>query len=500
MRSSTATKRQTTPPTVVIAGGTGFVGRHLAECLKDSYRITLLSRREPSGVREDGVRIERCDLFSLLDVERALKGADYAVYLVHSMLPTSRLTQASFADQDLLLADNFARGAVGARIKQIVYLGGLIPSGDALSQHLRSRREVELALGSRGTPLTAVRAGLVIGAGGSSYEILEHLVRRLPVMICPSWTRTPSQAVALEDVVLTIKEALANRGAFGQVWNVGAEPSMSYLEMMRATARVLGKRRIMATVPVDSWFLSRLWVRTFSGAPHSLVGPLVESMKHPMVAEPNHLEGRSISFDDAVRRAAKQKSEMETTEPPARPRKPGLKKAREVRSIQRMVLPPGRDAAWATMRYGLWIDAFSGPMISAEFDRRTGRLILRLLGICVLELLLSRDRSADERMLFYITGGLLAGRAQGRARLEFRSFQENNVLLTAIHDFCPSLPWFIYSVTQAPLHLWIMRLFARYLARYASRSRRAGAPTSGKDSGSPSTRILPGSGRAPQRP
>ena len=185
-------------PRVVIAGGTGFVGRRLAVRLRERFEVVVLSRREADRERDDGVVIRKCDLFSLLDVEQALAGADYAVYLVHSMVPTSRLTQANFADLDMVVADNFARACGDAGVKQIVYLGGLLPRGDAVSRHLRSRREVEVILASRGVPLTTIRAGLIVGAGGSSFEMLIRLVRRLPVMVCPKWTHTISQPVALK--------------------------------------------------------------------------------------------------------------------------------------------------------------------------------------------------------------------------------------------------------------------------------------------------------------
>ncbi|MFA6317171.1 MAG: NAD-dependent epimerase/dehydratase family protein, partial [Elusimicrobiota bacterium] len=165
--------------TVVVAGATGFVGWALARFLAWDYRVIGLSRNPPSGgggpPRAGRVEWRACDLFSLKQTEEALEGAGAAFYLVHSMWPSARLTQGSFADMDLICADNFARAAAKAGVTQIVYLGGLIPDDPMLSRHLASRLEVERTLGSRGVPLTALRAGIVIGPFGSSYRIFRTL-------------------------------------------------------------------------------------------------------------------------------------------------------------------------------------------------------------------------------------------------------------------------------------------------------------------------------------
>src|ERR1700761_2840056 len=166
-----------TRPTLVLAGAAGFIGQALAATLKDHFRVIGLSRKaRPTDANVAEYR--RCDLFNLREAEAGLAGADYAVYLVHSMLPSARLTQGSFADMDLICADNFARAARIAGARQIVYLGGLIPDDVKLSPHLRSRLEVERTLGRYGTPLTVLRAGLILGAQGSSFQILLRLVRR----------------------------------------------------------------------------------------------------------------------------------------------------------------------------------------------------------------------------------------------------------------------------------------------------------------------------------
>ena len=158
---------------VAIAGATGFVGRWFIERYKSKYEIIALSRKKADG-KDNDVHWRVVDLFSISSSIEALKDVDYAVYLVHSMQPSTRLNQASFEDTDLLLADNFSRAASVCKVKQIIYLGGILPKDDKrLSKHLKSRYEVEQVLGSRDTPLTTIRAGIIIGPGGSSFKIIK---------------------------------------------------------------------------------------------------------------------------------------------------------------------------------------------------------------------------------------------------------------------------------------------------------------------------------------
>ena len=145
---------------VAIAGATGFVGRHLIESLlAQGYSVVALSRRANSHKETTDLRWVNCDLFSRKDSLNALKGCDFAFYLTHSMSPTARLAQGNFADYDLILADNFARSAKANQLRQIVYLGGIIPEDLSLSRHLLSRLEVERTLATSTVPVTSLRLG-----------------------------------------------------------------------------------------------------------------------------------------------------------------------------------------------------------------------------------------------------------------------------------------------------------------------------------------------------
>ena len=178
------------PRRVLVAGATGFIGSSLIRGLLDKtdHHIVGLSRRSGTS---DNPRLEMkaCDLYSLPEVDQAMRNCDIAVYLVHSMAkPSSRLFQGNFHDFDFILADNFARAALRNKVKHIIYVSGIVPHDKSdLSPHLASRFEVEKALQAWGTPVSTLRCGLVIGPKGSSFQILERIIKRLPVMLLPAW-------------------------------------------------------------------------------------------------------------------------------------------------------------------------------------------------------------------------------------------------------------------------------------------------------------------------
>lgn len=450
-------------PKIAIAGAAGFVGAALVSSLAERCVVLALGRRfsRESAASSDfdrpGVHPRRCDLFSVRQTEEALAGADVAVYLVHSMSPNARLTQGDFADLDLLLADNFARAAAKAGVRRIVYLGGLLPPDpdSGISAHLASRWEVEKALGAHGTAVTAVRAGLVVGAEGSSLELLVKLVERLPLMICPSWTSSQTQPIALPDVVEILEHCCFDEETTGRVCEVGGPDVMSYREMMQATARVLGRRRPMIPVPLVTPALSELWVSVVTGSSRSLVRPLIESLRHPMVVEDDWLQrkmglvgaGFEAALGESVRRSRVWKRPI-------------------ARSVQRFDLPPGRDLAWVAEEYPRWLERAAPWLLRIETDEDEVRMGLRPLGRTLL--VLGRVREAPEpgRYLLRVKGGWLARpEPQGDPRLEFRQTPDGRHVLAALQDFEPRLPWWLYAVTQAPLHLLVMAAYRRSLAR-----------------------------------
>jgi uncharacterized protein YbjT (DUF2867 family) len=452
--------------TVAVAGASGFIGRALCERLATGHRVVALSRT--SAPSAGGVERRRCDLFSLLDCEHALAGADVAVYLVHSMMPSARLTQASFGDMDLILADNFARAAKRAGVKQIVYLGGIVPESGALSPHLASRVEVEHALAAHGVPVTTLRASLVIGPEGSSFRILQRLVERLPVMVLPRWTRSACQPIHVDDVVALLAGVCGADFARGETFDIGGPEVLSYAALIKRTAQALGRKPAFVEVPFFSPELSRLWVTLVTGTTRELVGPLVSSLRHPMVARDLRLQQRlalpGLPLDEALRRAT-----VPVPAAPTRPPTKGPDVVSTVRSVQRLPLPEERDAVWAAAEYMTWLPRALWPMLWVTVTE-AGLVRFGLLGLRapLLELAWSRERSRPDRTLLYVVGGLLARITEGhRGRLEFRVVLGGRTLVAAVHELVPSLPWPVYNATQALVHLWVMRAFGRHLARRA---------------------------------
>jgi len=460
-------------PVVAVAGASGFVGSALLPALTGDFDVVAL-RRTPA-TELPGVRWQRCDLFSLLQTERALEGADYAVYLVHSMLP-ARLTQARFEDMDFILADNFARSAARAGVKQILYLGGIIPDDARLSRHLASRLEVERVLAARGVPVTSLRAGLIVGPQGSSFRMVARLVDRSPVLLCPHWTRSMTQPVGLRDVVSLLRYCVGREEMYGRAFDLGGPEVMTYVDLMRRTAERLGKKRCIIAVPFIPTRLSVLGMRMITGAHRELVAPLVESLRHAMVAHSPTLQERAgvvaQSFDEALDEAlpAEKVASEEADHHLAR-RHVHSEEGLYVCSIQRLPLPPGYDAIWVAREYARWLPSFFKRVLRVTVDEHLN-LVFRITGVRrpLLELSYSSNRSSADRPLYYITGGLLVrlgdvpdGRAP--ARLEFRESPDRRSVLAAIFNYSPALPWWFYRLTQAPIHLLVMKLFGWHLAR-----------------------------------
>lgn len=466
---------------IAIAGALGFVGKHLIEhfCQNPDFEIYALSRsfiedkdQLPDWSlidkkNKERIHIVQCDLFSLLDCEKALEGMDFAFYLVHSMLPTSKLMQADFSDMDLILSDNFARAAKKNQLKHLIYLGGIIPKLDKLSPHLESRLETEETLMAYGTPVTSLRAAIVLGQGGSSFNIIIKLVERLPAMICPHWCATKSNPIWVGDVVKAFDYVLNKKEYFNNYYDLSGATCLSYRDIMKETAQYLGLKRYFLNFPFFTPGLSKLWVSVITGTPKNLVYPLITSLKHEMIPNslhqlviPNHTP---LNYKESLARSLKIES--------LKVKRKKLKfwglnlKKRDVRSIQRLAHPKGKNAKWVAQKYLEWLPHFFSliKLIKIKIDGPFSRFFIPLCPWPILELTFSEERSTPDRQLFYITGGFLAKKNQGRGRLEFRETANGKYFLVAIHEFIPSLPWFIYIYTQAPFHLFVMKRFQAYM-------------------------------------
>jgi uncharacterized protein YbjT (DUF2867 family) len=448
---------QTERKTVVVAGATGFIGKALLGVLSQHFEVIGLSR----GARTSPhATMRQVDLLDASATREALKGADLAVYLVHSMMPSERLVQGDFADIDLMVADNFARAARDNGVRRIVYLGGLVPQGGPKSDHLRSRVEVEDALGAYGVPVTTLRAGLVFGPGGSSSRIVFNLARRLPVMVLPKWTEVATQPVALEDAVLLLQYVLQHPHTTGQTYDIGAPDVVSYRQMMALVGEaVLGRKPWMVGVPVLTPKLSRLWVSLVTGAPKELVAPLVESLSHPMVCADRRLQeeaglsGRPIAetLPEAVRK------DRDAGKPLAFEGRAGGEPL--VRSVQRFAAP-GARAGEVADQYFTWLDHIGLGVVRVTQEGATMHIGVRFWPRPLLSL--EKIEQDADRVVYRIIGGELVAPEPG-ATFEFREVLGGRAVLVSIAGYRPRLPWWLYRVTQAEAHRLVMALFARVL-------------------------------------
>lgn len=451
---------------ILIAGASGFIGHALIEKLlqREDLEIVALSRR-PRESKHPRLVWKQCDLFSLKDIQLAMSGCTDAYYLVHSMLPSASLSQGTFYDFDLIMADNFARAAREEKLTHIVYLGGMIPPFTDLSWHLKSRLEVETTLRHSGVRTTALRAGLIIGPNGSSFTILQRLIERLPVMICPAWTKTRSQPVALKDMLVVLERALFDESVKGGIYDIGGPEVITYQGLIHKAASHVRKTRTIVTLNIIPLFLSRFWVSLVTGIPRNLVYPLVLSLRHEMLVAAAHVwpypEDLKTTLDETLTTAMAR--ETEATFKGYRPQQ------RDVRSIQRLVLPPGRDASWVALEYFNWLPHFFSTLIKVKIEGDLCIFYLVHEEIQILILRRSVERSSPDRQLLYVVGGLLSGK-QDRGRLEFREVLDRRYVMAALHEFRPSLPWWIYKYSQALVHLIVMRAFGEHLKWHVIKS------------------------------
>jgi uncharacterized protein YbjT (DUF2867 family) len=290
------------PKTVLVTGASGFVGSHLTRALVDAGHHVRAMTRRPESYDGPGEPVAG-DVGDLESLEKALAGADAAYYLVHS------LEAQDFEDRDAEAALNFGRAAAEAALERIIYLGGLGVDDGELSPHLRSRRQVEQLLPLAGVPVTVLRAAVVIGHGGISWEITRQLVDHLPAMLTPEWVNTRTQPIALPDVVRYLVGVLEPVEARGQVYEIGGPDVLRYIDMLQRAAKIQGKTLPNLSVPLLSPRLSSMWLSLVTDVDTATGRNLVDSMTNEMVVRSSGpdihdvVPGPTLGYDDAVRLA-----------------------------------------------------------------------------------------------------------------------------------------------------------------------------------------------------
>ena len=290
------------PEPILLTGASGYVGSHLlAELRSRGHHVRALVRDPATADLPPDVELHEGDAVKGTGLREALEGVRTAYYLIHSMGGGD-----DFVARDRAAAVNFGEAASAAGVERVVYLGGLGPTGPETSIHLRSRHEVAELLRERVPGFVYVRAAMVIGPGSASFEMLRHLVGRLPLMITPRWVDTRSQPVAIADVVRTLADAGERADVPAEI-QIGGADVLTYREMMRRTAAVLDRRPpLILKVPVLSPRLSSYWVSLVTPVDTGLVRPLVDGLKSEMVVEqppPVGLNDAPLGFDEAVRAA-----------------------------------------------------------------------------------------------------------------------------------------------------------------------------------------------------
>ena len=280
-----------------MAGSTGFVGRELCPALiAASHEVVAMTRR-PDDYRGAGEPV-RGDVADPASLANALRGCEAAYYLVH------RLGEKNFARADAEAATAFGRAAAEAQVSRIIYLGGLGDANDDLSEHLRSRREVESLLGEGDVAVTVLRAGIIVGDGGISWEMTRQLVEHLPAMITPRWVHTKTQPIALADVIRYLVGVLETPETIGRVFDIGGPEVLEYLQMLRRVAVIEGRSLLVLPVPLLSPSLSSLWLALVTNVDVATGRALIDSMTNEVVVRDDSIRSllpfEPMDYDAAV--------------------------------------------------------------------------------------------------------------------------------------------------------------------------------------------------------
>ncbi len=288
---------------VLVTGANGFIGRLLTKALlsEDVHVRCLVRKVDESADRT--IETVRGDLLEPASLPAAMDGVDTAFYLVHAMAGG----RAGFERRDRDAARNFVSSAEKAGVRRVIYLGGLGETGDDLSEHLKSRLEVADILRSGKFATTFLRAAIIIGAGGASFEMVKALVERLPVMITPRWVTTRCQPIAVEDVISYLVGCMKDERTTGGTFDIGGPDVMTYKEMMERFGRIRGRSLYILPVPVLTPRLSSYWVGFITPVAPSVSMPLIEGLKNEVVCRENAICDliplQLTPYDEAVRRS-----------------------------------------------------------------------------------------------------------------------------------------------------------------------------------------------------
>jgi uncharacterized protein YbjT (DUF2867 family) len=283
--------------TVLVTGASGFIGSQVVKRLlaaNTNCKIRCMTRNPEAlshffGQTNDRLEIINADVQNYSDLIKVMKGVDIAYYLIHSMEGSSKEWK-KFAERDRVAAENFSRAVSASNIRRLIYLGGLTHGKEVeLSEHMRSRIEVGEILKKSTAEVTIFRAAIILGQGGGSFQMLQYLVERLPLMVCPKWVLTKSQPIAVDDVVEYLVRSIDVDKTKNKTFEIGGPEVLTYVDMMKRYASILKKSIRILIIPFLTPRLSSYWVDLITPVKASLARPLIDSLKHESTVKDNSI-------------------------------------------------------------------------------------------------------------------------------------------------------------------------------------------------------------------
>ena len=283
---------------ILVTGASGFIGSRLVKRLLSFCGTTIWNIRcmtwDPKSIsryfnQEDHVEFVRADVQNYPELVKALNGMDVAFYLIHSMEGSSKQWK-KFAERDRVAAQNFARAVNEAGVSRVIYLGGLTNAPEQeLSKHMRSRTEVGEVLKESNAAVTIFRAAVILGQGGGSFQMLQYLVERLPLMVCPKWVLTKCQPISVDDVVEYLVRSIETNETKSKTFDIGGPEILTYLDMMRRYSNILKKSIKIVIIPFLTPRLSSYWIDLITPVKASLARPLIDSLRHEAIVKDNSI-------------------------------------------------------------------------------------------------------------------------------------------------------------------------------------------------------------------
>ena len=468
---------------ILLTGSTGYIGRRLKQklLLDENVQLKLLVRNKKSVCElEKKVEIIEGDTFNKDALRIALKDVDIAYYLIHS------LSNDNYKDLDNISAQNFLDIANECGVKRIIYLGGLGVKNEHTSEHLLSRIETgEILSSNKNVQSIWFRAGVIIGSGSASFEIIRNLTEKLPVMTTPKWVNTLAQPISIDDVLSYLKEAINIETKENLIVDVGSK-ALTYKEMMIGTANALGLKRIIIPLPFMSINISSYWLNLFTPVPFSVAKALIEGLKSEVTIQNDNAKKYfpnivPISYEDSVRNAIKEieenqvisrwndtangvwekNSSNEISQALYMDRKEADISHIQAQKVYQAFTSIGGENGWFAFDF-LWeLRGFIDKMIGGVGLKRGRRSQCDLRISDCLDFWKVVDLKENERLLLYAQMKL-----PGEAWLEFKI--KDNKLIQSAYFYPKGVFGRLYWYSLVPLHYFIFNNMIKSIIKKAS--------------------------------